>query len=545
MMLASFLSISVGSSLPTCGDVKDLYQSSGCCAGTASQTVGCTTTPHESIVPNFGFPHCYVTFHDPVHGQYAVNEMHNYLPALEGYVAVPYSFANVTSCRAVPRSVYQTVAHASPMGLMRVDATKDTSLPKSAHNKVIVALTGSWNRPFGNETGYTYDSFYLGYDDAGRLSATETAHFAPATFTLGTDYQGNPAYTASFRPIDMMQAFGRTWATTKSGGAFAGLSRVVYNAESGAATLDPATALPCARRLAAGSAYLYITQPAFFCSGKNWGTELGSGVVSMVKPDSPVEGRVLLGNLLNPDGLVVHNDVLYAATSNDANTELGNRIVRVQNLRSQTDAKWADPSYDVIVDTMVNFNHLQGWHPFATLGLSPDGKFLLAGRGNACDTGCSGALKAVEIATHKVFVVADGLRNPVGVLAYDSETVLISDMASDGGYGTSQFVATFGKNGPSDRIVAVEWTTPTVEYVPPACVDDPNNVLLYATALYADSTKLYDEPINVDGCAALVASLTCAGSFLFPGFEFFGISVAVATECPQTCGVCPGPVTYA
>lgn len=540
-MLASFVAVS--SSLPTCGEVKDLYRSSACCGASGSKPVGCDATGNTPTTPHFGFPNCYVTFHDPVHGQYAVNEMHNYLPALDGYVAVPYSFANVSSCRNVPRAVYQTVAHASPMGLMRVDATKDTSLPKGTHNMVIVALTGSWNRPFGNETGYTYDSFYLGYDDAGRLSATETAHFAPAAFTLGSN-QGSPAYTASFRPIDMIQAFGRTWTTTKSGGGFAGLSRVVYDAESGAVALDPAAAFPCARRLAAASAYLYITQSAFFCSGKNWGAELGSGVVSMVKPDRPFEGRDLLGNLLNPDGLVVHNDVLYVATSNDANTELGNRIVRVQNLRAQTDAKWAEPSYNMVVDTMVNFNHLQGWHPFATLGLSPDGKFLLAGRGNACDNGCSGALKAVEIATRKVFVVADGLRNPVGVLAYDSETVLISDMGSDGGYGTTQFVETFGKNGPSDRIVAVKWTTPTVEYVPPACVDDPNNVLSYATALYADVTKLYDEPMDVDGCAELVASLTCAGSFLFPGFEFFQISVAVATECPQTCGACPGPVTY-
>jgi hypothetical protein len=351
---------------------------------------------------------------------------------------------------------------------------------------------------------------------------------------------GTQSYIPSFRPIDIIHAFGRTWATTKSGGAFAGISRVEYNTSDGKVNLLPWVTLPCARRVASDGAYLYVTQMSFFCGGKDWSATLGSGIVSLVKPNSPSESAILVGNLLNPDGIVVHDDVLYAATANDASTELGNRIVRVQNLRAQADAKWADPSYSVVVDTMVHFNHKQGWHPTAALSLSPDGKFLLVSRANACNHGCHGDVKAVEIATRKVYKFADGLRNPAAIYAYDPETVLISDMGSDAGLGTTQFATKLGvaggENGPSDRVVAVKWVAPTVEYAPPPCIDDPNNVILYADPVAS--------PQIAGGCEKMTADGGCDGSFLFPGFEFFQVSVNIGTECPFSCGICPSAVSY-
>jgi hypothetical protein len=530
--LRSMLVVSLVSSASqlTCGEVKSLYNEAQCCGSDPSEPAK-TTTSFCYPVRDFGYPKCYATFLD-LSKQYADDTQWAYLPSEEGYSYHPYSGAELSDCINIPRAVLHTVPHSSPLGTAILSVEKDPTLPVRLNGQLAISLTGSWNRANGTETGYQWDVVKLQVDvSTGNVVSSEGSILLNSGPVLYTEY-GVVAVTKKYRPSDIHQAFGRTFAATKQNKAAAPADQVFNGVfhmrfENGTAVQGESLPLPCARRLASSAKYLFVSYAS--CPGLSAWNVSGSGVYA-IDPYNLTTVRMVAGGLHELDGIDVHGGDLYIATSGQSIDNKGNSLLKLPSVDEIADALFAAPRDDAAsnntsVEVVKTFGYRQSWHAASALAITPDGKYALMSKAAACNIGCEGVIVAIELAEpHRVFKYAGGLRNPTGLEIYVSDMyvgLIVSDMASDLGLGTTDL--NNGQEGPNDRILQMALYEPKEEYSV-ACRDDRHGIVA------ASSTT----------CATLISDVGCDGKWLWPEFQRFGdfAKLPVAQLCEASCGEC-------
>ena len=534
ILLSFVVSLVSSASQLTCGEVKSLYNEAQCCGSDPSEPAK-TTTSFCYPVRDFGYPKCYATFLD-LSKQYADDTQWAYLPSEEGYSYHPYSGALLSDCINIPRAVRHTVPHSSPLGTAILSVAKDPSLPVRLDGQLAISLTGSWNRANGTETGYQWDVVKLQIDvSTGNVVSSEGSILLNSGPVLYTGWDGD-AVTKKYRPSDIHQAFGRTFAATKQNQAAAPAEQVFNGVfhmtfENGIAVQGESLPLPCARRLASSAKYLFVSvMPYAFCPGLSAWNVSGvprSGVYA-IDPDNLATVRMVAGGLHDLDGIDVHGGDLYIATSGQSIDNKGNSLLKLPSVDGIADALFAAPRDDAasdntLVQVVKTFAYRQSWHPSSALAITPDGKYALMSKAAACNIGCEGVIVAIELAEpHRVFKYAGGFRNPSGLEIY-GDLLIVSDMASDMGLGGTTDLNN-GQEGPSDRILQMALYEPKEEYSV-ACRDDRHGIVASSSTTCASLTS------GEEGCD---------GKWLWPEYADFGdfAKLPVAQLCEASCGQC-------
>jgi glucose/arabinose dehydrogenase len=548
----AFLATASASSL-VCSEVKSLYQEAQCCdsSGDTPVTPACVTP-----TPNYGFPSCYSTFQN-LDKQYVRNLPLDYIPSNEGYVYLPYSNASLSDCASLPPNVVQHIPHASPLGMAFLSTALDSALSPHYEGMLAMAMTGSWNRYPGTPTGFEINVARIASAGNGVLKSMHYEHLIAAEYV--NEYQQR------YRPSDIMQLFPASEVTlvslwTYEDAASYGVGKIVTTNGTHHA-VDLLLPLPGMRRLAQTATHVYMAVDAtsggmapipqyqlYVQSGLVPATSKGA-VLSILKTDllskSNASLRVILHDVLDPDGIDVVNGDLYVSTSQMSSDSFGNSLLKVANIESVV-TQGNLPVTPTVVASGLTYVH--DHHPLSTMKISPDGEYAVMSMAASCNLGCQGVVFAVKLSDGSKYEVANGLRNPTG-FAFKDGYIFIADMGSDLGLGVIDYDTGFyapagafgpgvpavdliagGQNGPNDRVVAQKWYTPTKGYAP-VCMDDPFGRIA-ASGL---------------SCPTLVASEGCTGTFawtsktaqliseMFGGFE----TRSVGMDCPLSCNSCP------
>jgi hypothetical protein len=512
--------------------------------------------------PNYGYPNCFSTYKNASE-QYLRNEPLDYLPSIDGFVYRSYISSNALDCISVPMQTALHVPHSSPLGITVLD-TNNTGFPNSYNQKMIMGMTGSWNRQPGTQSGGQWDMADLAVSN-GILRTLNRDNF----------YHADPAATRSnthvIRPVDLKKSpYGGIFASAKQGGDVAGIFSVLYRSNESAAsasignkyiedqtltdmndfngdvTLWQIDNDPCARRITFTKEFMVVSYVGKFCfvtmKDENGDDVPNPSTYSALKaykldPNNKhtyTSSAYVVRNLHGAEGMAFDSSsgTLYFSTSASCSVNLGARTLKIENadqifneiLSGDRAVLKVSSSTDYpsdVIKVVGNHPGLFTWHNFVTIDISEDKKFLLLQRGANCNWGCEGYVYAMRISDGKLFEFTRGLRNPTGITVYEGY-VLISDMGSDMGINMPlEFEG--GQHGPNDRLVAVPYKEPSVPLID-VCVDDDGG------KVKASGTT----------CAALKEEFGCDGFWRWPEYSFFGASadLYVKDECQVTCGTC-------
>ena len=543
----------------SCGQVKEFYQDSSCCEAEDSSDVLSTC---GVSTPDFGYPKCFSTYLD-VANQYLRDEPLDYLPIVDDFVYRPYVSHTATDCLSVVPQTALHVPHSSPLGITILD-TDQTGFPTTYHQKLIVGLTGSWNREAGTQSGGQWDMADLVVKD-GILKTANRENF----------YRADPSFVRSqthvIRPVDLKKSpYGGLFSTAKQGGDVAGLFAVLYQSNSSAASgligdkytenqimtdmnsfnenvgMWVIDTEPCARRIAFTNEFMVVTYVGKYC-GITMKDENGDDVPNpntysalkayKLDPNNKHTYNVsayVVRNLHGAEGMAFDSSsgTLYFSTSSSCSGNLGARALKIENadlifneiLSGDRDVLKVISSTDYpsdVIKVVGMHPGLYTWHNFVTIDISEDKKYLLAQRGANCNWGCEGYVYAMRISDGSLFEFANGFRNPTGITVHEGH-VYISDMGSDMGINMPEEFSG-GQHGPNDRLVVLPYTEPSISLVD-ECIDDEGG------KVEASGTT----------CAALQSEYGCDGLWTFPEYAFFGpaAQLYVKDECQVTCASC-------
>jgi len=426
---------------------------------------------------DYGFPRCYTSFlnYDTAFVDARPN---NEERPLVGQERFPYNYDSSTKeeCNSLPLPLLALGPHWSPIGLTLYNYDKGdietclNCLPPEFQNTLIVASHGSWNRsPF---IGYNVKSYSVDFS-SDPYSVTAQRDLLPSLRNANTGLRIRPV-DVRISPVDgsLLMTADRddvSNSVTRAGGLYrirrrrpdddaatttdTLLTTVNTLGENPAnVVLEQLVDIPCARQITVSSDnphLVYVSTFGGFCP-------LGSGGNRIWVVEFDVSGgdvtrsEVVVGGLLEPQGIDWSRGSLFIATSGRRSRNRGNCVLEIKDMdqrSSSTDSNSLPLNgiNEEVVETVdCGFTMTQNQHHWRSLRVHPSGKYALVSVGAECNWPCQvgdrgtndyqTALLRVELVDNSrgsVSIAAKGIRNAIGLWFDPNDNLLFTSFGSD------------------------------------------------------------------------------------------------------------------
>ena len=509
----------------TCADIKSIYQGglgNSCCGADATATV-CDTRTSEF---DFGFPKCYPTVTDARARWIASTKVNRYgtdyaaSALLGGTAMMPY--ANVSASECVESNKYLAAVlspHFSPIGIVVYRSTTRTgALHSRFHKNVLVAGVGSWHTLLGSQhthNGQTIVAFKMG--GTYKQEALEQLDLIPHLnndSTYNQNFELEPGWGLS--PTDVHQSASGALLFTSKRGEYVGLMAVTETAPISPVfeTIQGHTFY--SHMLEAGdhrrcTSILVSAEEWIVCTHQYSKRITARTLSTDYTVSTPFTLVVNTGN--SPDGIVIHNNVLYYATLSDILP--GSGVWKISDISTKLTSGAA------VAPEIFERDHLylRPRHNANALHISDDGQwmFILQGNPNNWSPQSTGYIVAKSMSTGTVYTFATSVRNPTG-MTQDGDTLYISQMGSDQGFGTYDAEGVFA---PSCSVLSVPYSQWKPDTLAPknTDIDDRGGVLA----------------VMGTSCTDLVTDVSTCGNEVPASVTWLPSSSFVYVMCPKAC----------